>query len=356
MTEQLLTVSYGGGVQSTALLVLAAQGYIPHRTFLFANTGDDSELPATLRYVREVAFDYAAANGIELHELHREPKRGHFKGEVETLWGRLMRDGSRSLPIPIRMSNGAPGTRSCTTDFKIRVVGRWLREHGATADNPARVAIGISTDEYQRASSRKVEDYEIVEYPLLTLEHRLASHGANRNDCKRIIADAGLPIPPKSSCFFCPFHKPSVFADQARTDPELFAKSVLLEDTLNARRDKLVCPFSGRPARRITSGNLACVTHGPDCDFFNLDGNDDDLPCVEAPVESEPVAPGGVVHCCSTDLIVAADGTIPAHSKDHVYLTRFGRPLREVFANTQMALLDDWDEDEGYRCGDRCDT
>lgn len=282
MAEQLLAVSYGAGVQSTALLVLAAQGYIPHRVFLFANVGDDSEHPDSLRYLREVAFDYAAANGIEMHELHRIPKKGRSKGEVETLWGRLMREDSRSLPIPIRMSNGAPGTRSCTADFKIRVVGRWLKEHGATAANPARIAIGISTDEMARATSRRDEPYEVVEYPLLHLEHRLAPRGANRNDCKRIIADAGLPIPPKSSCFFCPFHKPSVFADQARTEPELFAKSVLLEDTLNARRDKL--------------------------------------------------------------------------GKDHVFLTRFGRPLREVFADTQMALLDDWDEDEGYRCGDRCDT
>lgn len=282
MTEPLAVVSYGAGVQSTALLVLAAQGYIPHRTFLFANVGDDSEHPASLRYLREVAFDYAAAHGIEMHELHRVPVKGRSKGEVETLWGRLMREDSRSLPIPVRMSNGAPGTRSCTADFKIRVIGRWLKEHGATAANPARVAIGISTDEYQRATSRRVEPYEMTEYPLLTLEHRLAPQGANRNDCKRIIADAGLPVPPKSSCFFCPFHKPSVFADQARTEPELFAKSVLLEDTLNARREML--------------------------------------------------------------------------GKDPVYLTRFGRRLGDVFANEQQSLLDDWDEDEGYRCGDVCDT
>src|ERR671910_1536926 len=36
-------VSYGGGVQSNALLELAAQGRIDYRTFLFANVGDDSE-------------------------------------------------------------------------------------------------------------------------------------------------------------------------------------------------------------------------------------------------------------------------------------------------------------------------
>lgn len=138
--------SYGGGVQSTA---------IPPGPFLFANVGDDSEHPATLDYVRGPAWDFAAAHGVDVHELHRIPKKGRSKGEVETLWGRLMRDGSRSLPIPVRMSNGAPGTRSCTADFKIRVVSRWLIEHGATAEHPVRVGIGISTDEYQRANNRK---------------------------------------------------------------------------------------------------------------------------------------------------------------------------------------------------------
>jgi hypothetical protein len=53
-------VSYGGGVQSNALLVLAAQGPIDYRTFPFANVGDDSEHSATLRYVRDVAMPYAA--------------------------------------------------------------------------------------------------------------------------------------------------------------------------------------------------------------------------------------------------------------------------------------------------------
>lgn len=40
--------STGGGVQSTACLVLAAQGKIPYRTFVFANVGDKAESPATL--------------------------------------------------------------------------------------------------------------------------------------------------------------------------------------------------------------------------------------------------------------------------------------------------------------------
>jgi hypothetical protein len=42
----LRTFSYGGGWQSTAALVLAAQGRLDYRVFVFANVRDDSEYPA----------------------------------------------------------------------------------------------------------------------------------------------------------------------------------------------------------------------------------------------------------------------------------------------------------------------
>lgn len=80
----LRVVSYGGGVQSTALLVLAAQGRVDFRVFLMANTGDDSEHPATLRYVREVAVPFAAQHDLELHLLDRTRRDGSVETVDET--------------------------------------------------------------------------------------------------------------------------------------------------------------------------------------------------------------------------------------------------------------------------------
>lgn len=236
--------SYGGGVQSTAALVLAARGEIDFPHFVMANVGDDSEHPDTLAYVRDVAMPYAQAHGIELHLLDRRKR----DGSTETLWGRLMREGSRSLPIPVRMSNGAPGTRSCTADFKIKVTGKWAKQHGATKDNPATVGIGISVDEIHRANNRRTEPHEEIVYPLLDLRLR-------RDDCLRIIAQEGLPAPGKSSCFFCPFHRPSAWQDLNRERPDLFEKSCQLEDTLNERRatlgkDPVFLTRFGVPLRR----------------------------------------------------------------------------------------------------------
>lgn len=226
----LRTVSYGGGVQSTALLVLAAQRVIDFPIFVMANVGDDSEDPATIEYVEQHAKPYAARHGIELHVVDRIKR----DGSVETLYGRLTKEGSRSLPIPVRMSNGAPGTRSCTADFKIAVIGKWLKAHGASETNKATVGIGISLDEIGRVNNRKAMPYETCTYPLLDHEPAL-----RRSDCHGIITRAGLPVPPKSSCYFCPFHKPSTWAEMRRDRPALFAKSCGLEDLLNARRTEL---------------------------------------------------------------------------------------------------------------------
>lgn len=114
MTESVKAFSFGGGVQSVAALVLAAQGRIDYRDFIFANVGDDTEYPATMRYLREIAIPFAEAHGITLREVMKVRR----DGSTETLWQKLHRT-ERSVDIPVRMSNGAPGNRSCTADFKI---------------------------------------------------------------------------------------------------------------------------------------------------------------------------------------------------------------------------------------------
>lgn len=225
---RLRAFAFGGGVQSVACLVLTAQRRLDFDVFLFANVGDDSEDPATLDYLRHYAAPYAADHGIRLDVLNRT----RADGTTETLLGRLTRPGSRSLPIPVRMANGAPGTRSCTADFKIKVIGNWIRQHGASALSPAVVGIGISVDELQRAARRRSAPYERIHYPLLDL-------GLRRTDCVRIIRGAGLPVPPKSSCWFCPFRRPETWAETRRSKPDQFRAARDLENLLNERRARL---------------------------------------------------------------------------------------------------------------------
>jgi PP-loop superfamily ATP-utilizing enzyme len=218
-------ISYGGGVQSTAMLVLAAQGRISATHALFANTGDDSEHPATLEYVRNIATPWAAEHDIAVVELKRHMRTG----EVETLAGRLTKVGGASIPIPVYFSGGAPGGRACTSDFKIRVIGKWLKANGANKRNKATVNIGISLDEMHRATTKYIEPYESPAYPLLDLR-------MTRQDCINLIERAGLPVPPKSACWFCPFHTLAKWGEMRRDEPALFSAAVELEQAINAKR------------------------------------------------------------------------------------------------------------------------
>lgn len=299
--------SYGGGWQSTALLVLAATGRYRSPLFLFSNVGDDSEHPGTLDYVRDIAIPYGAEHGIEVVELHRTLRDGTH----ETLKERIERPELRSIPFPARMPNtGAPGNRSCTYDFKIRVVSKEAKRRGATPDAPWTIGIGISTDEHMRASNRRASDWEKPSYPLLELD-------LNRADCAKIIVDSGLPVPPKSSCYFCPFHTPQTWAEMRRDEPELFAEAVELERKVIAKRRGLPCPGSGDEPEALLGDQGICKR----CEErVDLDGD------------------------------VLAD-----HMRGPVYLTRFGRPLDQAIpeAGPQLPLM--WEDtpgaegcDEGY--------
>lgn len=227
MNEPLRVFSHGGGKQSTACLVLAAQGRIDYQTFLFANVGEDSEDPRTIAYFHEFALPFAAEHGLDLIELRRTMRDGSTRTLMEEI-----DQFPRTVPIPVRLKGGGFGTRRCTERFKIAVVGKWTKAHGATVDQPAAVAIGFSIDEADRFSTRRPIAWETRHYPLFDLR-------LSKSDCVRIITDAGLPVPSKSSCWFCPFKGVEDWRRQAREDPELFVQSVALEEKMAVRHERL---------------------------------------------------------------------------------------------------------------------
>lgn len=212
--------SFGGGRQSVAAFVLAKRKLIDCYTFMFSNVGEDSEHPDTLHYVRDVMMPYAEKNNMNLFEIKNE----------RTLRQRIFSD-NRSVPIPMYLMSGAPGNRQCTNDLKIRRINQWLAKSGYT---DVRVGIGFSVDEVHRA--RTIETKEVRKnlrvtnwYPLLDLRMSL-------NDCVRVIAEEGLPIPPKSACYFCPFQSDTRWLELKRKHPDLFDDACKVDERLRALR------------------------------------------------------------------------------------------------------------------------
>jgi len=137
--------------------------------------------------------------------------------------------------------------RSCTDNYKVRPMRSWLRwwtgqqskrtrtrigvggfKYRLAAPNQppderrAAFWVGISTDEAHRANPPNVKWLDSY-FPLIEL-------GISRADCKRIIEESELPVPPKSGCFFCPLQPLPSWRRLARDHPDLMARAITWED------------------------------------------------------------------------------------------------------------------------------
>jgi hypothetical protein len=59
--------------------------------------------------------------------------------------------------------------------------------------------------------------------------------GFNREKCKEVIAQAGLPVPIKSACFFCPASKKREIAWLQEHHPELLERALQIERNAQAK-------------------------------------------------------------------------------------------------------------------------
>ncbi len=189
-------LSFGGGVNSVALMIILAREGLPFDEAVFADTG--GEVPETYEYL-EIAKGYLAEREVPLTVVS---KRGRTL--YDTAWDRQV------FPSAI--------WRWSTRDFKVTPIQR----HYRTLNVHINQYLAIAWDEVQRMKDSRV-DYVTNLYPLI--DRRLT-----RADCVDIIQGAGLPIPQRSSCFFCPFNSVDRWRWLHETHPDLFDKAMALEE------------------------------------------------------------------------------------------------------------------------------
>ncbi|HUX87341.1 MAG TPA: phosphoadenosine phosphosulfate reductase family protein, partial [Chloroflexota bacterium] len=189
-------LSYGGGVNSVALLVLLLREKYPLDGVVFADTG--GELPETYAYL-EIAKDFLAQRDDSI-PFTVVAKRGATL--YETAWRRQV------FPSAI--------WRWSTRDFKINPIMRHYRSLGGHVNQ----YLAIAWNEVERMRDSRF-DYVTNIYPLV--DRRMT-----REDCVEVIRKAGLPIPPKSACFFCPFGTIDRWRWIYDTHPDLYDKAMTL--------------------------------------------------------------------------------------------------------------------------------
>jgi len=206
-------VSYGGGIQSTALVVLAmrerwAIDEIVHVDLV------DAESPATREYVVLFRDWLRREHGRDITIIERD------------LYGDML---ARPEFTPVPWHGKCERfmlSRQCTRQYKVAPLQRYLYDR--YPGECIRLMLGISVDEYHRMRDSSAAWIEHV-YPLV--DARLT-----RWQCRDIIERAGLAAPSKSSCWFCPYRSSASQWALVRRYPYLRAMACALEDRINAER------------------------------------------------------------------------------------------------------------------------
>ena len=183
-------LSYGGGVNSTALAILMVRGKLPQYDpwrILFSDTGE--EKPETYAYIRDHFEPWLAMHGKTLEKVR--PKES-----VLARWERLKVTGSRLV-------------RTCSVEGKIRPQERYRKAEGGGI-----ALLGIDASEAHRMPNEV--------RPLVDLN-------IDRDECDLIIAAEGLPNPGKSGCWMCPFMRVGEIVKLAKLNPCGFERIERLE-------------------------------------------------------------------------------------------------------------------------------
>lgn len=219
-----LVVSYGMGVDSTAMLIGMHQRGIRPDLILFADTG--GEKPETYAY-EPVIQAWLASVGFPPVETVR-------LGTVEGKLGRYSTLEENCLTNHT-LPSLAFGYKSCSLKWKVapmdRRVASWPRAIEAWAVGQKVVrAIGYDAGPKDSKRAWTVTEDDLALYAYV---HPLRDWGWDRERCKAEIRLAGLPVPPKSACFFCPATQPDELAELTVRHPDL-AERIMQMETIAA--------------------------------------------------------------------------------------------------------------------------
>jgi hypothetical protein len=231
-------LSLGFGTQSTCIAFMIADGLFPKPDkIIFADLGTESD--ETYRYI-DYALPLLESKGLKIDILK-------VKDVFENLLiaEELRSFGERVPMIPLWYHNKtynrpAPLRRQCTADYKINTISTEIRKHlgrERLGRHSVRIWQGITLEEKRRIKSIYTDTFRVNHYPLVEQSGELSYPGVNwaswtKQDCIDYMVKCGYKVPPKSSCYFCPFHSAFYFLQLKANYPHLFARAVQLDNSL----------------------------------------------------------------------------------------------------------------------------
>ena len=255
----LQVLSLGGGLQSSALAEMTVEGLLPRLdAVVFADT--HGELPETYEHVDYLRGRLARV-GTPLHVV----SAGSLEADVHAA-STGQRNRLPSMPTRIRTPAGElerVNAYHCSYDYKRRVVvakvkqlcgprGSWRRanvvqwigystDEGSRVKQPDECRCGhrrvahyagschsrVNRDQPQRCARAcpGYEPWQVNRFPLIEL-------GMRRGDVARWLSDRGLPVPPRSACWFCPNRGNGHWRELRDQRPELWQRACALDEAV----------------------------------------------------------------------------------------------------------------------------
>jgi len=216
-------ISFGGGINSTAMTILLInEGW--KGPIVFADTG--AEKPETYCHLKHFEENFLQPRGMIVTTL-APPTRWH-KAAPEFLEEYCLE--RRYIPIAY--------LRWCTSRWKVQPLTLWAEEYGYSP-----VLLGIDASEGHRAKERPNRAYPLIERCI------------DRRGCIKVLKSANIPVPIKSSCFFCPFQTYEQWRWLHNNHPDLYERAAIMERRANERRTKRYATLN--PAGLYTLDELA---------------------------------------------------------------------------------------------------
>jgi hypothetical protein len=154
--------------------------------------------------------------------------------------------------------------RQCTADFKINPIRKKLREMGGKKRGVEQY-IGISMDEAQRMKPSR-DSWVTNRWPLI--EKRMS-----RRDCITWMESHGYPKPPRSSCWFCPYHSNDEWKRLKNDEPGDFERAVLWESEFQKTMSQIK-GFRGTPYLHRSCVPLAEIDFNAESPQLDMFGNE----------------------------------------------------------------------------------
>lgn len=204
MTDYPPILSFGAGVNSTALAILAINdGW--RGEIVFSDTG--CEWPETYCYLDYFEREWLAARG--LHVTRLGPRYDPHPSGPSYSGASLIEYCERNHIVPMM------AVRWCTVKWKVTPIDRWAAGR--------ETMIGIAANEAHRQRGRCC--------PLVDAD-------VDRAGCVQIIQHEVLNVPQKSGCYICPYQRSVQWRDLWQHHPDLYARAELMELNGQKRRSR----------------------------------------------------------------------------------------------------------------------